>query len=515
MNRVYDLIIDQLHRYGGSVIGFSGDAVTCWLEGDDGLRAVACALAMQEKMLDYSSVPTAMGKIVSLGLKTAVSTGDVRRFLVGNPEIKIFDVLCGETLDRLAEAEHLAKKGEVVLDLETASEIQKFLKLSGWRESEGSGKIAIVDSINVPVIEKPWTETFTNHLNDGQVRPWLLKPVYDRLLKGKGEFLAELRPAVAFFVSFSGINFQIDAEAPVYLDKYIRGIQGILEEFDGTFIQLTIGDKGSYFYAAFGAPFAHEDDSLRAVKAAYAIRAYSENLKPRLQVQIGITHGYMRVGAYGGSESRTYGVLGDAVNLAARLMQSAGDGQIVVTDQIKQNTIKSVSWSESSAIYVKGKKEPVNIFRFVNFTSLTESILENNARVPMIGREKELQQISKIIRKVKKGKGQVLGITGDAGIGKSAVVREIIQRESLNNWAVFTGECQSFGMNASYLVWHSIWTKFFGLNPGESIDTQIKNLEDYLYKIDPIYAQRLPLLNSVLNLPIPDNDLTTSSRAKD
>ena len=386
--------------------------------------------------------------------------------------------------------------------------------MSDWRENEDSNRIAIVESIKVPVKEKPWTETFSNHLTDDQIRPWLLKPVYERLLKGKGEFLSELRPAVALFVRFNGINFQNDPEAPVDLDKYIRGVQGILDEFDGTLIQLTVGDKGSYFYTAFGAPFAHEDDSLRAVKAAFAIREYSRNMKPQLRVQIGITQGHMRVGAYGGTESRTYGVLGDAVNLAARLMQSAADGQILVTDKIKENTNEDISWSESSAIYVKGKKDPVTIFQFVEFNTLPDRVIENNTRIPMIGRENEFQQVRKIIQKVKKGTGQILGITGDAGIGKSVLAREIISRESQNNWAVFSGECQSFGMNASYLVWHSIWTKFFGLNPGAPVDTQIKNLQDYLYKIDPIYVQRVPLLSSVLNLPIPDNELTVSLEPK-
>ena len=496
------------------MIGFSGDAITCWLDGDNGLRAVACALSMQEEMLLYSSIPTAMGRIVSLGLKTAVSTGDVRRFLVGNPEIKIFDVLCGETLDRLAEAEHLARKGEVVLDSKTASELQRFLKFTGWREDADSKQIAIVQSINTKIPEKPWTDTFSNRLNDGQVRPWILKPVYDRLSNGKGEFLAELRPAVALFVRFSGINFQTDPESPAYLDRYIRGVQEILNDFEGTLIQLTVGDKGSYFYTAFGAPFAHEDDPYRAVKAAVEIRTFSQGMEPEFKVQIGIAQGFMRVGAYGGAESRTYGVLGDAVNLAARLMVSAGDGQILVTELIRENTSENVDWSELSAISVKGKKGPVKIFQFDHIAVSKDGMLKINTRVPMTGRENELLQISKIIQKVRKGKGQIVGITGDAGIGKSVLARETIYKESLNHWTVFSGECQSLGMNASYLVWHSIWTKFFGLSQGASIDTQIKILEDYLYKIDPLFVQRVPLLSAVLNLAIPDNELTLSLEPK-
>ena len=77
---------------------------------------------------------------------------------------------------------------------------------------------------------------------------------------------------------------------------------------------ITIGDKGSYAYVNFGALSAHEDDSRRAVKTALELRNKTE-----LQLQMGITQGLMRVGAYGGATRRVYGALGDDVNLAARL----------------------------------------------------------------------------------------------------------------------------------------------------------------------------------------------------
>jgi adenylate cyclase len=81
---------------------------------------------------------------------------------------------------------------------------------------------------------------------------------------------------------------------------------------------ITIGDKGSYAYVNFGALTAHEDDSRRAVKAALEIRNKTE-----LQLQMGITQGLMRVGAYGGETRKVFGALGDDVNLAARLMTAA------------------------------------------------------------------------------------------------------------------------------------------------------------------------------------------------
>ena len=81
LNRVFDGLVDELHRYGGSVISFSGDAVTCWFEGDNGFRATTCALAMQAVMQKAQTIHTPSGDI-TLAMKTAVVTGTARRFLV-------------------------------------------------------------------------------------------------------------------------------------------------------------------------------------------------------------------------------------------------------------------------------------------------------------------------------------------------------------------------------------------------------------------------------------------------
>src|SRR5690606_25191343 len=133
LNQVYDALIEVLHYYGGSVISFSGDAITCWLEGDDGLRSTSCALAMQGQMKEFSEVVTPSGKTISLAMKAAVSIGRARRFLVGNPHYQVIDVLAGGTLERLAAAEHQAQKGEVILDDQTLNYLSYRANVADWR----------------------------------------------------------------------------------------------------------------------------------------------------------------------------------------------------------------------------------------------------------------------------------------------------------------------------------------------------------------------------------------------
>ena len=111
LNRVYDALIAELHRYGGSVIGFSGDSITCWLDGDDGHRAAACGLAMQGALRQFAEIKTASGFAVSLGVKVAAAAGPVRRFVVGEPDYLLFDTMAGKTLENMAAAEGQAERG--------------------------------------------------------------------------------------------------------------------------------------------------------------------------------------------------------------------------------------------------------------------------------------------------------------------------------------------------------------------------------------------------------------------
>ena len=111
LNRVFHALIGELDRFGGRVIYFSGDAITCWLDGDDGARATACALAMQDTMARLDEVITPGGTRVQLALKVAVAVGAARRFVVGDPDVQLIDVLAGRLIHDLATAEHNGEQG--------------------------------------------------------------------------------------------------------------------------------------------------------------------------------------------------------------------------------------------------------------------------------------------------------------------------------------------------------------------------------------------------------------------
>jgi CheY-like chemotaxis protein/class 3 adenylate cyclase/predicted metal-dependent HD superfamily phosphohydrolase len=363
LNQVYGALIAEVHRDGGSVIGFSGDAITCWLDGDDGLRAIACGLAMQGAMAAFASVSTPSGTAVSLSIKVAVAAGPVRRFLVGDPHVQKIDVIAGQTLDHLALAEQQAGRGEVVATADLVERASEQITVGEWRiEAETGQRFGVVRGLAVPVVPRPWPELPPNSLPNEQCRPWLLGPVYRRLVSGTRQFLAELRPAVALFLQFGGIDYDHDDEAGARLDAFVCWVQSIVDRYEGSLIQLTIGDKGSYLYAAFGAPLAHDDDAVRAVEAALLLQSPPTALAFITGIQTGVAAGRVRAGAYGSSAQRTYGALGESTNLAARLMLAATDG-ILCDETVFEAARRRLSFHALPPIRVKGKAEPVAVYR--------------------------------------------------------------------------------------------------------------------------------------------------------
>ena len=232
-------------------------------------------------------------------------------------------------------------------------------------------------------------------------------------------------------------------------------------------------------------------------------------------VQIGISQGTMRTGAYGGATRRTYGVLGDDVNLAARLMQNAASGQVLISRAAQQPVADAFIWESLPPLPVKGKSKPVTVFRLVAARERhVARLLEPRYELPMVGRAPELALAEQKLDLTLHGLGQIIAITAEAGMGKSRLVAEIIRLANARQFAGYIGECQSYGTNNSYLVWESILRAFFGIDTVGALDEQIDILEVQLAAIDEALAPRLPLLGVALNLPIPDNDLTRSLDAK-
>ncbi len=504
---VIGAVIAELDRFGGDVIYFSGDAITCWIDGDDGRRATACALAMQAAMARVGSVTTPAGRPITLAMKVAVAVGPARRFVVGVPRVQLIDVLAGRLVDQLAEAEHHAEKGDVILDASAMDSLGDAVELLDVRIDEATGRrFGVLGRVRVAVADAPVDEP--PPLPESVVRQWLLPSVYERMRTGRGEFLAELRAAYPLFLRFGGIDYDDDDDADAKLDAFVGKAQEILDGYGGNVLQLTLGDKGAYLYGVFGSPLAHEDDAARAAAAALELRALDTSTAAT-DIQIGITHGRLRSGTYGHHMRRTFVCLGDAVNLSARLMSAAPAGRIYVSRAVHDDAGDAFAWDEMPAMHVKGKTEAVEVF------ALTGAVARMSRRrvryeLPLVGRRAELHALDDWLDDARSGHNEMVGLAAEAGMGKSRLVAEFVRFARRGGTYVAFGECQAFGTTTAYLPWREIWRGLLGVEDGDDARRQRAAVAATLRAIEPGLEARAPLLETVIGVSIPDNELTAS-----
>lgn len=520
LNTVYGTLIEPVLKYGGSIMGFAGDALTAFFDGDDGSRAVTAAVEMQKGMQQFENMILPGGEVVSLAMKVAISSGNLRRFVCGDPKVQLLDVLAGNVMDRMASCEGCAKRGEIAVDQATIAAIKNRVSTSEWRplsSNDNHDTVAIVTAIDPPAGPKP-TKLPALHLEDlERLRPWLIQEVYRRIVSGQNIFLTELRPAAALFARFSGIAFETDPDAPKKLDTYLKWVQRVISRLDGAMLQVTIGDKGSYFYAAFGAPVAHDDDTARAMTAALELSKPPHEIASVVpQVQIGLTRGTMRTGAYGGKLRRTYGVLGDDVNLAARLMNAAAQNEIIVSDQAARRQGDAFQLTPLDPIAVKGKVAPVRIHRLEGRRrdGILSGLTKDRYATPMIGRKAEKAVATESLKRAMDQGGQVITISAEAGMGKTRLLTEIVREAEDSGFAVFAGDCPVLAREASYTVWAPIMRSLLEVGSESSPEKLLALLTKKLEPIGPDLVPRAPLLGSVFNVSLPENDLTRPLDAK-
>jgi class 3 adenylate cyclase/predicted ATPase len=526
LETVYSTLVTEIERYGGSVIDFAGDAMMCWFSATQGeetagklaspsVLAVACGLALQRAMSAFAKITLPDNSTTSLSVKVAIATGPARRFIVGDPDIHLMDALAGATIARTALAEHQAQKGEVLIDSATVETLGEGLDIRGWREDDESHeRFAVVAALTQPVAPPAVVPINMGNLSAEKLYPWLHRPLIEREQAGQDSFLAEFRPCAVLFMRFIGIDYDRD-EAGAQLDTFIRQAQAIVTRHDGTLLQITIGDKGSYAYINFGISTAHEDDAHRAVKAAVELRQAASALGFLEPLQIGVTQGFLFAGANGGGTRKSFGAMGDDVNLAARLMTNASPGEILLSGHTHREVERWFVFEPRPPLAMKGKAEPLPVFALTGERRQHALRLqEPNYALPMVGRQNELQIIDEKLNLALTGKSQVVGIVAEAGLGKSRLVAEVIRLAHKKGFVGYGGACQSDGIHTPYLAWKPIWSAFFSLDPEFPLRKQMRLLEGEIEDRAPVRLQAMPLLNIVLDLDMPDNEFTGALEPK-
>lgn len=238
----------------------------------------------------------------------------------------------------------------------------------------------------------------------------------------------ERRQITVAFCDIVGSTDLSEALDPEDLRNLVRDYQAVaaalVERYEGHIAQY-LGD-GILVY--FGYPTVHEDDPIRAVHAALgildAVAELDAGLKlpggHRLQVRIGIHTGLVVAGEVGGGEHREKLAMGQTPNLAARLEGLAGTGQIAMSAQTKRLVSTHFEVESIGHHQLKGISEPVEVFTVVGTSEVDPfEVLQADQRLPLVGRQSEVRQLSELWERASEGRGQVVLLSGEAGVGKS------------------------------------------------------------------------------------------------
>ena len=517
INPLYDAIIPVLYQFNGSVvdmqgsalnsvIGFAGDSITCWLNGDDGSeRAVACAFAMQAAMEDQT-VTLADGSQQKMQLKIGVASGKVRRMQVGDPEIGLYDVLAGATVANMATAADLANSAEIILCPQTTKQLSHQLTI----EPRPDGYARAI-RYNGAITPQPIAESAK--LVDADIaRQWVLAPVADRI--ASGGYLAELRPAAALFMRFHGLDYDHDDDSGHKLDQFIRWVQTILQRTSGYLIQLSVGDKGSYLYAAFGAPLSFAGNARRAATAALALRNAPQRFGFIEAVGIGISQGRMWTGAYGSQSRSTYGVISRATNLAARLMESAettaSQTQILVHESVV-GELEDFKLAPLPNQIVKGFDEPQKVWELISLEQAQTALPHFNR--PLIGRDALLSKLVGDWSIVHSRQGRAVALIGEAGIGKSHLAATFARDIETFGGRVYWSRADQTRRDLFYDVWRQLFVGLFNLTSEQlalAPSALLSWLEQSIASGQFANDERLPLLGDLLGIALPDNQTTAA-----
>jgi len=310
------------------------------------------------------------------------------------------------------------------------------------------------------------------------------------------------RQVTVLFADLSGFSTLAEGRDPeavhALLNRYFAVVDAQVERFGGH-VDKHIGDA---VMALFGAPVAHGDDPLRAVRAALGIHAALAALEvadaPALTAHIGIASGQVVASGTGSATHSEYTVIGDSVNLAARLQDLAAAGETLISNDVHQAVAAATEAAACGDTAIKGLERSERVWRVTRVLDAGAVA----AATPFVGRSAELTQLDGALTAcLTGGRGQAILIRGESGIGKSRLAQELAAHAGRRGFACHAGQVTDFGGGHGSDAVRAVLRGVLGV-PGASGDAAAERL-DRGQAAGEIPAELRPFLNDLLDLPQP------------
>jgi len=547
INRLFGALLAELDHFGGVALKFGGDALTALFSAEllgEGhtTAAAAAAVAMQRAMAGFSAI-TAGASRFQLRLRIGVHRGSPFVVVVGDDQRREL-ALAGHAMGRAALLQERAAPGEVLLSAEALAAVE------GARvEGRQPGYVRLVDLLDPPrLVARPALPALPAGttiqaalglaVQIAALRPFVPAELHRQALNPHGRAVGEFRPVSPLFVnvaSFSGLLAllpgaeQVAAQA---MQRYYSRAQRVIRAYGGDVNKVDVGSSGDKLLALFGAPVVHEDDPQRAAEAALdlgdalqqanqeirsllaegLVESDAERLGQRelmgvvdmaLRQRIGVATGLAFAGLVGSPERREYTVIGQTVNLAARLMAAAAPGQILISPATVAATREAIVVELLPPLDLKGLDAPVEASLALRRRNIPAH--PKRAAAPPVGRAVELGALLGLLGGALDGTGQVALISGEPGVGKSRLASAALARAREAGALTLELSCRSYAQSAPYSLVRDLLAQLLRLPAESAADDLPFALQAAAAELAPDLAAFAPLLDALFS-PDPEAD---------
>ena len=483
----FDELIAAAYSFGASLLKFGGDALLLFSTGDEhALRGCAAARAMQRRLDEVGVCFTSAGK-VTLRMSVGIHTGMFDFFLVGGSHREL--MVSGPAATRTVKMEAAAGAGQVLLSQETA----EVLPAVNRGRVLGPG-VLLRGDVEVERLE-------LRHATSSSKELAQFVPTGLRQLLLSGEVEPEHRPAAVAFVHYHGIDDVIEGDgaevAAQRLDVLIGAVQEAVEEHSVTFLATDIATNGGKIILTAGVPTTtgrDEEEMLLALRQVTSSR-------PPVPMSVGVSWGRVFAGEVGTPYRRSYTVMGDTVNLAARLMARAPAGEIYATTEVVAGSRTTFAVDHLEPFLVKGKRLPVDA---VSLGDPQGSKSQREAGgLPLIGRDHELALLNAAWERARSGNGQMVELVAETGMGKSRLLDEFLSTSQPDK--VIRAECLLYQSATAYFPFRELLGEVWGLG-GLRPGAAKRHLAELVDALAPELRPWTSLIGLPLGLEIADSE---------
>jgi len=347
-------------------------------------------------------------------------------------------------------------------------------------------------------------------------RSYTPRHLTEKILTTRSAVEGERKLVTVFFAdvaNYTSLSEKLDPEeVHQIMDGFFQILMDKIHKHEGSINQFT----GDGVMALFGAPIAHEDHERRACHAALSIQKtmgeYGEKIKKEsgvdFHIRMGLNSGPVVVGSIGDDLRMDYTAVGDTTNLAARMESEAAPGAILVSDNTHKMTESYFEFKPTGKTKIKGKEESQKVYELLKasdvVTRFDSSVAKGLSR--FVGRKNSMAALMNAYDKAKSGKGQIVGIVGEAGVGKSRLLRELRNHLDKDEIKYLEGQCLQYGGTIIYMPILDILRSFFNINHDDREYIIMKKIKETILTYNENFEHTIPAFHDILSLQVDNED---------